>query len=363
MNTAAPSGDGGGETGRVAVAFLAALGDVDVEAMGAVLADDVVFTVGFIRLPGKEFVLRQLPLLLGEVEVEVSEPVVEGQRAVARITMDGGVLGSLEGEAKLVVSGGMVSEVELVLVRVVVEVQPGRYRLTDPAFAALEGAQAFHGELDGTVYRIEVPDGWNGRLVMWAHGFRDFTPDLVADLPPMRALLIEKGYAWAASSFSSNGFAPYEAALETAALHDLFIERFGKPKYTYAAGASMGGNAVLLSLELYPEAVRRRAGRVQHDGGGRDRLPGPLRGAGGICRGRGPGRSRDGYRAGRVGGYEDHAGAGGGPGRATGVREPAEGDDGWGEALPARGVRRALSPQLRAAGHRPAADAAGQAIR
>ena len=253
MNTPAPSGDGGGETGRVAAAFLAALGDVDVEAMGAVLADDVVFTLGFIRLPGKGFVLRQLPLLLGEVEVEVSEPAVEGQRAVARITMDGGVLGSLEGEARLVVSGGMVSEVELVLVRVVVEVQPGRYRLTDPAFAALEGAQAFHGELDGTVYRIEVPDGWNGRLVMWAHGFRDFTPDLVADLPPMRALLIEKGYAWAASSFSSNGFAPYEAALETAALHDLFIERFGKPEYTYAAGASMGGNAVLLSLELYPE--------------------------------------------------------------------------------------------------------------
>ena len=252
-NTPAPPGDGGGETGRVAVAFLAALGDVDVEAMGAVLADDVVFTVGFIRLPGKGLLLRQLPLLLGEVEVEVSEPVVEGERAVARITMDGGALGSLEGEARLVVSGGMVSEVELVLVQMVVEMQAARYRLTDPAFAALEGAQAFHGELDGTVYRIEVPDGWNGRLVMWAHGFRDFTPDLVADLPPMRALLIEKGYAWAASSFSSNGFAPYEAALETAALHDLFIERFGKPEYTYAAGASMGGNAVLLSLELYPE--------------------------------------------------------------------------------------------------------------
>ena len=217
------------------------------------LADDVVFTLGFIRLPGKGFVLRQLPLLLGEVEVEVSEPAVEGERAVARITMDGGALGSLEGEARLVVSDGMVSEVELVLVQVVVEVRAGRYRLTDPAFAALEGAQAVYGELDGTVYRIEVPDDWNGRLVMWAHGFRDFTPDLVADLPPMRALLIEKGYAWASSSFSSNGFAPYEAAVETAALHDLFIERFGPPEFTYAAGASMGGNAVLLSLELYPE--------------------------------------------------------------------------------------------------------------
>ena len=221
--------------------------------MAEVLADDVVLTLGFIRLPGKGLLLRQLPLLLGEVDVEVSEPVVEGERAVARITMARGGLGNLEGEARLVVTDGMVSEVELVLVQVVVEAQPGRYRLTDPTFTALEGAQAVYGELDGTVYRIEAPDDWNGRLVMWAHGFRDFTPELVADLPPIRALLIEKGYAWASSSFSSNGFAPYEAAVETAALHDLFVERFGKPEYTYAAGASMGGNAVLLSLELYPE--------------------------------------------------------------------------------------------------------------
>ena len=221
--------------------------------MAEVLADDVVLTLGFIRLPGKGLLLRQLPLLLGEVDVEVSEPVVEGERAVARITMARGGLGNLEGEARLVVTDGMVSEVELVLVQVVVEAQPGRYRLTDPTFTALEGAQAVYGELGGTVYRIEVPDDWNGRLVMWAHGFRDFTPELVADLPPLRALLIEKGYAWASSSFSSNGFAPYEAAVETAALHDLFVERFGKPEYTYAAGASMGGNAVLLSLQLYPE--------------------------------------------------------------------------------------------------------------
>ena len=235
--------------------FLAALGDIDVEAMGPLLADDVVLTLGFIRLPGKGLLLRQLPLLLGEVDVEVSEPVVEGERAVARITMARRGLGNLEGEARLVIADGMVSEVELVLVQVVVEAQPGRYRLTDPAFTALEGAQAVYGELDGTVYRMEVPDDWNGRLVIWAHGFRDFTPELVADLPPVRALLIEKGYAWASSSFSSNGFVPYEAAVETAALHDLFIGRFGKPEYTYAAGASMGGNAVLLSLAARPRII------------------------------------------------------------------------------------------------------------
>ena len=230
-----------------------ALAEFDVEAMGAVLADDAVLTMGFIQLPGKGLLLRQLPLLLGEVDIEISEPVVERDRAVAGLTMTRDALGRLEGEARLVVRDGMVSEVELVLARVAVEAQRGRYRLTDPAFTALEGARAVYGELDGTVYRMEVPDDWNGRLVMWAHGFRDFTPELVADIPPMREVLIEKGYAWASSSFSSNGFVPYEAAVETAALQDLFVERFGEPEYSYAVGGSMGGTAVLLSLELYPE--------------------------------------------------------------------------------------------------------------
>jgi len=126
------------------------------------------------------------------------------------------------------------------------------FDLTDPSFDALEGAEAFSGELGGTVYAIEMPDDWNGRLVLWAHGFRGLDPDLVVDMPPMREYLIQNGYAWAASSYSANGFVPFEGAHETAALHDFFIQEFGQPDYTYITGASMGGNATLLSLELFP---------------------------------------------------------------------------------------------------------------
>ncbi len=126
------------------------------------------------------------------------------------------------------------------------------YELTDPSFEALPGAQPLFGELGGTVYRIEMPDNWNGRLALWAHGFRGFDPDLVVDMPPMREYLIENGYAWAASSYSANGFAPFEGAHETAALRDFFIEKFGEPEYVYIAGGSMGGNVTLLSLELFP---------------------------------------------------------------------------------------------------------------
>ncbi len=126
------------------------------------------------------------------------------------------------------------------------------FDLSDPSFEALEGAEAFFGKLGGTVYTIEMPDDWNGRLVLWAHGFRGLDPDLVVDMPPMREYLIQNGYAWAASSYSANGFVPFEGAHETAALHDFFIQEFGQPDYSYIVGASMGGNATLLSLELFP---------------------------------------------------------------------------------------------------------------
>ncbi len=137
--------------------------------------------------------------------------------------------------------------------QVILPDQPAEgYVLTDPSFPALEGAKAFFGQLGGTIYRIEIPNNWNRRLVLWAHGFREFIPDLRADAPPLRQHLIENGYAWAASSYSANGFVPYQGAHETAALYDFFVRQFGRPEYTYITGASMGGNVVLLSLELFP---------------------------------------------------------------------------------------------------------------
>ena len=126
------------------------------------------------------------------------------------------------------------------------------YQLSNPSFEALPGAQAFFGRLGGTIYRIEIPDSWNGRLVLWAHGFRGLETELTVNDPPIREYLIEAGYAWAASSFSSNGFVPFQGAHETAALRDFFIREFGQPDYTYIAGGSMGGNVTLLSLELFP---------------------------------------------------------------------------------------------------------------
>ena len=41
----------------------------------------------------------------------------------------------------------------------------------DPAFEALPGAKAFFGRYDGGLYRIEIPERWNGELMLSAHGF------------------------------------------------------------------------------------------------------------------------------------------------------------------------------------------------
>ena len=50
------------------------------------------------------------------------------------------------------------------------------------------------GVLNGASYRVEVPADWNGKLVMWAHGFRgssETTPLRVTD-PHIRRYLIQK---------------------------------------------------------------------------------------------------------------------------------------------------------------------------
>src|ERR1700679_2254016 len=41
----------------------------------------------------------------------------------------------------------------------------------DPKFEALPGSKAYFGKYDGGLYHIEIPDKWNGELVLSAHGF------------------------------------------------------------------------------------------------------------------------------------------------------------------------------------------------
>ena len=123
--------------------------------------------------------------------------------------------------------------------------------LADPAFEPLPGARADFGRLGGAVYQLEMPEKWNGELVLWMHGFEDFRPEAGISAPDIRAYLIAQGYAWGASSFSSTSWIPGRSTDETAALWDHFAKEHGRPDRTYVIGLSMGGAAGHIAAERY----------------------------------------------------------------------------------------------------------------
>lgn len=133
---------------------------------------------------------------------------------------------------------------------------PPKY-FVDPAklpFAALPGlpSQRVWGVHNRAGYRIEVPDNWNGRLVMWARDFRGTGLELTVENHPLRTFLIANGYAWAASSYSRNDYDPAQGAKDTHALTMFFNGRFGRPSRTYITGASMGGHVTGIVAEQWP---------------------------------------------------------------------------------------------------------------
>ena len=123
------------------------------------------------------------------------------------------------------------------------------------ALPGFEDSQREWGVLRGAGWRIEVPDEWNGDLVMWAHGFRGtdtrlyFNPEEV----PFREYLLENGYAWAASTYAKNDYNVGTAVEDTRRLarHFRRVSR-ETPERIYIAGASMGGHITAASVERYP---------------------------------------------------------------------------------------------------------------
>ena len=69
---------------------------------------------------------------------------------------------------------------------------------------AMSTTSRYAGVLDGASYRIEVPATWNGKLVMYAHGYAGNDTPLGVSNPSIRRHLIQQGYAWAASSYTKN---------------------------------------------------------------------------------------------------------------------------------------------------------------
>lgn len=133
------------------------------------------------------------------------------------------------------------------------------WEYADPSITPLPGARAFAGRSDGGLYQVEVPDSWNGELVLYAHGaVRNTGPTgsrLRVETPLLRRHLIERGFAWAASSYRCNGSIYGIGLVDTMALSEVVarVNPGRAPARTYLVGQSLGGRAVLLGIRFFPE--------------------------------------------------------------------------------------------------------------
>jgi len=123
----------------------------------------------------------------------------------------------------------------------------------------MEATQVIDGSTGpGSLYRFVVPAGWNGSLLIYAHGY--VAPGdpvaLPAEADLFQGLLVPQGFALAYSSFSENGWDIKDGAQRTHQLLGLFTSKFGPPSRVYIGGASMGGLIAIKLTETFPAVYR-----------------------------------------------------------------------------------------------------------
>ena len=135
------------------------------------------------------------------------------------------------------------------------------------AFEAIDGVETdrWTGVMDnGAGYRVEVPaeGNWNGMLVMYAHGYRGEGSELTVSSPALRSYYISRGYAWAASSYSTNYYDVRTGVEDTNALANAFVDIAAQngrtlmaPSKIYITGDSMGGHVTAAAIEAETQAT------------------------------------------------------------------------------------------------------------
>jgi hypothetical protein len=149
----------------------------------------------------------------------------------------------------------------LLLVLIAVGLSPAK-----PVAAAISpsACEADGLQTSGAVYRICMPAlaHWNHDLVIYAHGYVGINepvgiPEDQLTLPgggPSIAEIVNTlGYAFAASSYSTNGLAIQQGIDDVVDLVNVFATLHGQPERVYIAGPSEGGIITALAIERHPE--------------------------------------------------------------------------------------------------------------
>ena len=110
------------------------------------------------------------------------------------------------------------------------------------------------GILAGGTYQVLFTTHWNKKLVMYAHGyeFMGSAPKSANNqLAKRLQVLLDRGFAIAASDYPIQGFALPEGVDATEELRKAFIAKNGQPDSTFMVGHSMGGGVAVATLENY----------------------------------------------------------------------------------------------------------------
>lgn len=126
-----------------------------------------------------------------------------------------------------------------------------------PLTRDVEGAQS-----SGAVYRISTPLlFWNGKLVVYAHGYVDpaqpvAIPEdqmVMHDGLPIAPAFTALGYAFATTSYRTNGLAVQAGIADLVDLVDIFAQQFDQPSHVYLVGVSEGGLITALCLQEHAD--------------------------------------------------------------------------------------------------------------
>jgi len=117
-------------------------------------------------------------------------------------------------------------------------------------------------QASGAIYRIYLPElpCWNGDLVIYAHGY--VAPNEPLAIPEdqlqvpgglsIPAIVNALGYAFAVTSYATNGLAIVPALADVRDLVDVFNSAHPRARFVYLVGASEGGLVTTLALERFP---------------------------------------------------------------------------------------------------------------